>query len=112
MSNKKFRKIDKKSVRALLTWSHYKFKQFLKHKAFEYGVSVEECNEAWTSKTCSNCGTIKYNLGGNRIFKCKNCGYTICRDTNGARNVLLRALVDTPSLKRFSEHLLTISDNS
>jgi putative transposase len=111
MTKKTKRKINKKSVRAMLTWSHYRFKQFLKHKAFEYGVSVEEVSEAYTSKTCSCCGEINTKLAGNKIFKCKNCGYEIGRDINGARNVLLRALVDTPSLKKFSVHLLAVGNN-
>ncbi|MEH1784846.1 MAG: transposase [Nostoc sp.] len=53
MSKKGKRRIRSKSVRQMLTLSHYQFKQFLKHKAFEYRKVVLDVNEAYTSKTVS-----------------------------------------------------------
>ena len=47
------RKLRKKSVRQMLTLSHYRFKQRLKQKALEYGVQVIDVCEAYTSKTVS-----------------------------------------------------------
>lgn len=92
------RKIQKKSVRNMLTFSHYQFKMFLKHKALEYGKTVIECNEAWTSKTISWTGEIVNNLGGRKEIKSKIDGRIMDRDINGARGSFLRALVDTPEL--------------
>ena len=51
MAVRKSRKIRAKSVRQMLTLSHCRFKQFLKHKAFETGKTVLDVNEAYTSKT-------------------------------------------------------------
>jgi putative transposase len=91
-------KLASKTARAMLTWSHYTFKQRLLYKAKELGVKVIIVNEAYTSKTCSACGHIQ-NIGSKSIFKCE-CGLTIDRDLNGARGIFLKnlslALDDTP----------------
>ena len=98
MSSKAKRRIRSKSVRQMLTLSHYKFKQFLKHKAFENSKLVLDVNEAYTSKTVSWTGEIIHKLGGSKIIKSSD-GRMMPRDWNGARGIFLRALVDTPSLK-------------
>ncbi|MBW4574066.1 MAG: transposase [Aphanothece sp. CMT-3BRIN-NPC111] len=99
MSLKAQRRIRAKSVRQMLTLSHYKFKQFIKHKAFETGKVVLDVNEAYTSKTVSWTGEIVPKLGGAKIIKYKLTGQKMLRDWNGARGIFLRALVDTPSLR-------------
>jgi putative transposase len=80
----------------MLTLSHYKFKQFLKHKAFENSKLVIDVNEAYTSKTVSWTGEIVHNLGGAKVIKSKLTGQSMSRDLNGARGIFLRAVVDTP----------------
>ncbi|MBD0361562.1 MAG: transposase [Coleofasciculus sp. C3-bin4] len=99
MSLKAQRRIRAKSVRQMLTLSHYKFKQFIKHKAFETGKVVLDVNEAYTSKTVSWTGEIVPKLGGAKIIKSELTGQKMPRDWNGARGIFLRALVDTPSLR-------------
>jgi len=93
-------KLRSKTARAMLTWAHHRFKEFLKFKGREYSCHVIEVNEAYTSKTCSNCGKIQ-NIGSKKIFRCK-CGLEIDRDLNGAKNIYLRnisfALVASPFL--------------
>ncbi len=51
MTSKANRKLHNKTVRSMLTFAHYRFKKFLKNKAFEYGKVVVEVCEAYTSKT-------------------------------------------------------------
>ncbi|MGI5148259.1 RNA-guided endonuclease InsQ/TnpB family protein [Plantactinospora sp. CA-294935] len=48
---------------------------------------------AYTTMTCSQCGTrAKHRLGlGVRVFRCHTCGYTACRDRNAARTILATA---------------------
>jgi len=99
MSLKAKHRIRAKSVRQMLTLSHYKFKQFIKHKVFETGKVVLDVNEAYTSKTVSWTGEIVPKLGGAKIIKSKLTGQKMPRDWNGARGIFLRALVDTPSLR-------------
>lgn len=95
MSRRRGRRLRSRTVRQMLTWSHGYFRERLLHKAEEYGVTViTHTGEAYTSKTCTRCGNEKRNLGGRRVFRCDACGLTIDRDLNGARNILLRALLD------------------
>ncbi|KAJ3285378.1 hypothetical protein HK104_009523 [Borealophlyctis nickersoniae] len=88
------RRLNRKTVRNMLTWSHGRFRERLLSKAEEVGVTViTSVSEAYTSKTCSSCGFINRKLGGSRVFKCGGCGIEMDRDVNGAKGVLLRSLV-------------------
>lgn len=89
---KKDRKINKKTVRNMMTWSHYLFRQRLIHQAKKYGSDIYIVNESYTSKTCSHCGHINEKLGGSKTFKCAKCEIRMDRDVNGARNILIRQL--------------------
>lgn len=85
------RKISSTVSRNMLTWAHFRFREFLKAKAQLYeDVRVVEVNEAFTSKTCGKCGALHETLGKSKTFECPKCAYTADRDVNGARNVLLR----------------------
>ncbi len=95
MVGKPKRKIRKKSVGQMLTWSHYKFEQHLKQAAKRKNVLVVLCNESYTSKTCTRCGHTHTKLGGSKIHKCPNCGMSVNRDWGGAFNIMLRALQAT-----------------
>lgn len=92
---KSSRKISRKSVRNMLSWSHGKFASHIEQMAARSCVLVVRCNESYTSKTCTNCGHVHNNLGGSKIYKCPQCGQRIARDINGARNIMLRALQAT-----------------
>ena len=89
-------KLRSKTARAMLTWGHFRFKQFLKSKAKEYSATVEDVCEAYTSKTCSYCGK-RQNIGSKKVMRC-GCGVSVDRDLNGARGIMLRALEDNPTL--------------
>ena len=86
------RKINKESVRKMLTLSHYSFKLKVKEMAKKLGSRVFDVNEAFTSKTCSACGRL-HNIGSSKTLRCY-CGNVIDRDINGARGIFLRALRD------------------
>ncbi len=93
MSQKGRRKINAKTVRGLMTWAHGKFRERLRIMCKQAGKILLHPSEAYTSKTCSGCGWINETLGGNEIFKCQNHGHNIDRDVNGARGILLRAML-------------------
>ena len=80
-----------KTARAMLSWAHHRFKVFLKAKAREYSALVMDVCEAYTSKSCSFCGTV-HNIGSKKVMSCKKCFVQVDRDLNGARGVMLRAL--------------------
>lgn len=82
-----------KTARSMATWSHYSFKESLKQKAELYPwVTVIEVGEAYTSKTCSECGEIHWNLGKSKVFTCPACEFEGDRDICAAKNILLRYL--------------------
>jgi putative transposase len=95
MTGKSGRKLQKKSVRAMLTWAHYRFKKHLLNKAIETNKEVIEVCEAYTSQTASWNGEI-VKVGGSSVIK--SGGITCDRDLNGARGVFLRSLVDSPTV--------------
>ncbi len=89
------RKLNSKSTRQMLTFSHYLFKERIMQKAKELKKLVIIVNEAYTSKTASWTGEIKHKLGSSKTITSQ--GITLDRDYNGARGIMLRALVDTPT---------------
>lgn len=70
--------------------SHYKFQTILEHKAREFNADINIVNEAYTTMTCGNCSNLNKNVGCSRIFNCLDCGISIDRDLNGARNILIK----------------------
>jgi len=64
------------------------FRQRLEAKAAEAGRTVVAVNPAYTSKTCSGCGTIFEHLTlSDRWVQC-DCGLSMDRDHNAALNIL------------------------
>jgi IS605 OrfB family transposase len=82
--------INKHTRKAMLNWSHFDFRQKLKQKAQELNTVVHEVSEHYTSKTCSKCGNIKWNLGNNKLYECESCGFKSGRDWQAAKNILLK----------------------
>jgi putative transposase len=97
-TGKKSRKINSKTVRQMLRWSHYRFKQTLKFQALKRGCTVLDVTEEYTSKTCTSCGKVHAKLGSSKKFKCPYCGHQLPRDWNGALGIFLKALRDIAGL--------------
>lgn len=92
MVKKSNRRLPKKVVRAMNCFRFYEFKERLKLKCKENGVTFVESSEAFTSKTNSFTGELMENLGSKEKFMFNNV--SIDRDINGARNILIRAMRD------------------
>jgi putative transposase len=67
------------------------YRQLIEYKAEEAGTQVVAVNPAYTSQTCSNCGTIVDKDLSVRVHKC-DCGLVIDRDVNAAINILKLAI--------------------
>jgi len=68
------------------------FQQLLAYKAESAGTQVVTVNPAYTSQACSACGVVvKKNLSV-RVHVCPDCGLTLDRDVNAARNILMLAV--------------------
>jgi len=64
------------------------FLECLRYKAEWAGTKCVQVNPAYTSQTCSDCGT-RYKLKlSNRIFHCDCCDLSLNRDVNAALNIL------------------------
>lgn len=83
---------NSKVNRDLLTLSHYLFRQRLIYKCNQRDVKIRFTTEEYTSKTCTECGTLDYKLGSKKIYNCKKCHLILDRDVNGARNIYLKSL--------------------
>lgn len=91
------RKISKETVRKMVRFSHYTFRQRLLNKSLEFvNCNVIIVDESFTSKTCGNCGKIDEELKSSKVYNCvnqtgkKGCGIKMDRDANGARNILIK----------------------
>lgn len=94
MVKRKNRKIRSKTVRQMICWRHYSFKQRIKQVADRFtNVEVYERPEHYTSKVCTGCRNVKDNLGGAKIYKCQCCNLKVDRDVNGARNIFIKNCV-------------------
>lgn len=107
-----------KKLRAKLEFHKISYEQFLKYKKFanklqrwcyckvisklerfceENGILLTKVNPAYTSQTCSKCGTMHKESRFLELFKCVVCGYEIDADYNAAVNILHRG-VYSPSI--------------
>ncbi len=68
------------------------FRQYLHYKAEEAGVKVVAVDPFNTSQACSGCGAIVAKDLSVRVHHCPDCGLTLDRDVNAARNILTLAL--------------------
>lgn len=68
------------------------FRMKLRNKCKEKKINYKMVNEAYTSITCTKCGTINRELGSKETFNCNECKIIIDRDLNGARNIYLASL--------------------
>lgn len=91
-SRTRFRKAQRNKMSG---WAFAQLRVFIAYKARVAGVRVELVDPAYTSKCCSECGSV---APGNRKsqseYVCKDCGYTGHADHNGAKNIKLRACVN------------------
>jgi putative transposase len=98
MSERFGRKIHCKTVRQMLGWNQYKFRQRLVSKAEELGKVVIHPSEAYTTKTCCKCGWQNLTIGSSKTFQCRTeaggCGQRIDRDLNSAVNIYLRSAAE------------------
>jgi len=86
-----------KLAKAILDVSFFEIRRQFEYKAQEVRL-VDRF--APTSKTCSCCDWVDENLTlSDRTFSCQECGNTIDRDLNAARNIVRWATPDKPVAK-------------
>lgn len=68
------------------------FQQLLRYKVEETGGEVIAVNPRNTSQVCSGCGVMVLKSLRMRLHSCPDCGLSLDRDVNAARNILALAL--------------------
>ena len=86
--SKKKNKLNKISKRAMLSLSHYKFREeVLKHYCNKSNNIMNEIDESYTSKTCHSCFNINKKKNETKVFKCEKCNLICDRDINASINI-------------------------
>ena len=85
------RKLNSKAARALITLSHYKFRQYLTHRCLVDGCELHTPGEEYTTKACPYCGECK-NVGSSKTFTCTTCRFTADRDEKAAFTYAVKCL--------------------
>jgi putative transposase len=77
------------STRMILDAGWGELRRQLTYKAEDRGRRVVVVNQFYpSSKMCSHCGETKAKLAlSDRVFECSNCGISLDRDVNAARNI-------------------------
>jgi putative transposase len=79
--------------RSILNIGWRAIETMLAYKLEERGGTLIKINPAYTSQTCSACGTIdKQSRESQSRFACTSCGHTENADINAARNILRQGL--------------------
>jgi len=86
------KKRGRKANRKVNSMPSHKLKEYIRYKALERGILVVEVPEFNTSKQCSRCGSMNTERSSQGVFICKDCGYQVNADVNGAKNILKRAV--------------------
>ena len=117
--NKSFKKLSKfkqhktNSVKQknmnnfLQYWSYRTVIDKLERLSEEEGFLLAKVNQAYTSQTCSNCGSCNEENRKGEHFHCKDCGMEIDADYNAAINILMLGVYNLQSTGK-----LTIEDMS
>ena len=83
-------KIRKHFNNKLQRWSYVKTLDKLERLCEENGIQFTKVNPAYTSQTCSQCGTIDKTARNGESYQCKVCGIEMDADINTANNILHR----------------------
>ena len=78
-------------AKAVSDASFFELRRMLEYKTAKTGAKLHVIDRWYpSSKTCSNCGSVKAKLSlTERVYKCEHCGLTIDRDLNAAINIMV-----------------------
>ena len=78
-------------AKAVQDASFYELRHQLEYKTAKTGARLHVIDRWYpSSKTCSNCGSVKAKLSlKERTYKCEHCGLVIDRDLNAAINIMV-----------------------
>ena len=87
----------KKQRRILHSWAFADLQAKITYKGRLVGVPVKLVDARNTSRTCEACGNVsKKNRPTRDRFACQSCGFTADADTNAAREISRRGVINHP----------------
>lgn len=88
-------KIYRKTMNKVQRWLYSQVTSKLERFCQENGIQLVKVNPAYTSVTCSSCGTVDKESRFGELFHCQHCGYELDADFNAAVNIYRRGYYDT-----------------
>jgi IS605 OrfB family transposase len=87
------------------SWSFGLLRAFVEYKAKIAGVPVITVDPKNTSRQCSRCEyTDKHNRRSQKVFQCRQCGFSRHADVNAALNIRSRGASSTVQTRTNSTH--------
>jgi putative transposase len=80
------------------SWAFAELRDFLTYKAQIAGVALVAVDPRYTSQACAECGHAGRANRSGETFRCKACAHTDHADSNGAKNIRKRAIVNRPTV--------------
>ncbi|MFI5274828.1 MAG: zinc ribbon domain-containing protein [Ktedonobacterales bacterium] len=84
--------LGRRANQKISQWPHGQFVRYLADKARRLGITVEQIDESYSSRTCSRCGHVYPSSPRGRRFRCAGCGARVHRDVNGGANICSKAV--------------------
>ena len=72
----------------------YVFKTRLLYKAESRHKKVFMVPEQYTTQCCSGCGSLWKTIGSSKTYSCRNCNLVCDRDTNSAKNIFMKGIIN------------------
>ncbi len=92
-------KVYKKTMNKLQRWSYDRTFNKLEQLSESKGFTIKKVDPAYTSQTCSKCGSVHKESRKGELYECVNCGMKLDADYNAALNILQRGVYGPSSTK-------------
>lgn len=92
-------KIHNKTMNKLQRWSYDRTFIKLEQLSESKGFTIKKVDPAYTSQTCSKCGSVHKESRKGELYECVNCGMKLDADYNAALNILQRGVYGPSSKK-------------
>jgi len=76
----------KNTSKTLSHWTNTAIRDKVEDVALMNGVRLTEQSSTYRSQRCSACGLVRKANRKGKIYKCRNCGFTVDADENASRN--------------------------
>ncbi len=92
-------KVYKKTMNKLQHWSYDRTFNKLEQLSESKGFTIKKVDPAYTSQTCSKCGSVHKESRKGELYEYINCGMKLDADYNAALNILQRGVYGPSSTK-------------